>query len=313
MVRTGTLTLACAGALACFTGCGVRDETGETEDPAAVAHPESLITLVQWESSQGDKLLVDVRPDSLFALGHWAGARQVWRDDLSLPLSASGGLEGMALDREGFRALLDSLGATAQTQIAVCDGVGGCDAARFWWLCRLYGHDAVALLDGPGPSATAVPPVPAPAPQRRRYQYPGPGDPSLLASLSDVAAGRSILLDGRTQDEFSGLTRKSGAAHAGRIPGSLHWDWGRAVDLAGDGRIRPITQLRNELTQLGITDTTPVITYCHSGVRSAHTTFVLREILGHRNVANYDGSWVEWSHAHPTDAALPARADATAH
>ncbi len=306
MVRTGTLTLACAAALACLAGCDVRDETGETGGPAAVAHPESLMNLAQWESSQGDKLLVDVRPDSLFALGHWSGARQVWRDDLSLPLSASGGLEGMALDREGFRALLDSLGATAQTQIVVCDGVGGCDAARFWWLCRLYGHDAVALLDGPGPSATAVPPVPAPAPQRRGYQYPGPGDPSLLASLTDVAAGRSILLDGRTDAEFLGQTHKPGAAHAGRIPGSVHWDWGRAVDLAGDGRIRPIPQLRNELAQLGITDTTPVITYCHSGVRSAHTTFVLREILGQRNVANYDGSWVEWSHAHPADPAATA-------
>ncbi len=39
-----------------------------------------------------------------------------------------------------------------------------------------------------------------------------------------------------------------------------------------------------------------VITYCHSGVRSAHTTFVLTELLGYKNVKNYDGSWVEWSY-----------------
>jgi len=308
------LTLACAAALAGLAGCGIREDTDKTGAAAEIAHPESLWTLARWEAAQGDRLLVDVRPDSAFALGHWAGARQVGRDDLSLPLSTSGGLEGMALDREGFRDLLDSLGATAQTQIVVCDGVGGCDAARFWWLCRLYGHDAVALLDGPGPSASSPPRAPSvPDPIRRGYQYPGPGDPSLLASLTDVAAGRSILLDGRTEAEFLGQTRKSGAAHAGRIPGSLHWDWGRAVDLAGDGRIRQADPLRTQLAQLGITDTTPVITYCHSGVRSAHTTFVFREILGYRNVANYDGSWVEWSHAHPADPALPADAAATAH
>ncbi|MBL6606645.1 MAG: hypothetical protein ISP52_00820 [Flavobacteriaceae bacterium] len=35
--------------------------------------------------------------------------------------------------------------------------------------------------------------------------------------------------------------------------------------------------------------------YCHSGVRSAHTTFVLTQLLGYKNVKNYDGSWTEWS------------------
>ena len=40
----------------------------------------------------------------------------------------------------------------------------------------------------------------------------------------------------------------------------------------------------------------PIITYCQSGVRSAHTTFILTELLGFTNVKNYDGSWIEWSY-----------------
>ncbi len=30
------------------------------------------------------------------------------------------------------------------------------------------------------------------------------------------------------------------------------------------------------------------------GGRSAHTWFVLRELLGHPHARNYDGSWTEW-------------------
>ena len=36
------------------------------------------------------------------------------------------------------------------------------------------------------------------------------------------------------------------------------------------------------------------IAYCRIGERSAHTWFVLHELLGVPNVRNYDGSWTEW-------------------
>ena len=38
----------------------------------------------------------------------------------------------------------------------------------------------------------------------------------------------------------------------------------------------------------------PIIAYCRIGERSAHTWFVLHELLGERDVKNYDGSWTEW-------------------
>ena len=37
-----------------------------------------------------------------------------------------------------------------------------------------------------------------------------------------------------------------------------------------------------------------VTAYCRIGERSAHTWFVLRELLGYADVRNYDGSWTEW-------------------
>lgn len=290
MVRIGALT----GLLSLVVACASPPAPTAEESPA---HPASLWSLARLDTASGDFLLVDVRPDSLYALGHLGGARQVWRDDLSLPTDSTGDLEGMALSREAFLALLDSLGATASTQLVAYDGVGGCDAARFWWLCRLYGHESVALLDGFW-NARAVLDAPA-APVARGYQFAGPGDSTLLAAEADIARGDALLLDGRSTEEFNGSVCKSGAARPGAIPGGIHWDWGMAVDFSGDGRIRPLGQLRDDFAQLGITDTTHVITYCHSGVRSAHTTFVLRELLGYPNVSNYDGSWVEWSRTEP--------------
>ena len=38
----------------------------------------------------------------------------------------------------------------------------------------------------------------------------------------------------------------------------------------------------------------PIIAYCRIGERSAHTWFVLHELLGSDDVSNYDGSWTEW-------------------
>jgi thiosulfate/3-mercaptopyruvate sulfurtransferase len=43
-----------------------------------------------------------------------------------------------------------------------------------------------------------------------------------------------------------------------------------------------------------IEDDKPVIAYCRIGERSAHTWFVLHELLGRNAVKNYDGSWTEW-------------------
>ena len=44
----------------------------------------------------------------------------------------------------------------------------------------------------------------------------------------------------------------------------------------------------------GVTGDKEVTAYCRIGERSAHTWFVLRELLGYETVRNYDGSWTEW-------------------
>ena len=67
--------------------------------------------------------------------------------------------------------------------------------------------------------------------------------------------------------------------------------------MAGDYRLHDPEAILQALAEVGITPDKTVITYCHSGVRSAHTTLVLRELLGFEHVHNYDVSWIEWSYA----------------
>ncbi|HZS93469.1 MAG TPA: rhodanese-like domain-containing protein, partial [Chloroflexota bacterium] len=85
---------------------------------------------------------------------------------------------------------------------------------------------------------------------------------------------------------------QEGAQRGGHIPSAANVPWGTAV--AEDGTFKPVDELRSIYGGKGITAERPTITYCRIGERSAHTWFVLHELLGYPDVRNYDGSWTEW-------------------
>ena len=102
----------------------------------------------------------------------------------------------------------------------------------------------------------------------------------------------------RSPKEFSGELLapenlpQEGAQRGGHIPGAQNIPWGTVV--AEDGTFLPATELRAIYGGKGITPDRTTIAYCRIGERSAHTWFVLRELLGYPDVRNYDGSWTEW-------------------
>ena len=135
------------------------------------------------------------------------------------------------------------------------------------------------------------------------YEFHTRPDSSLLAIISSVRSidtSALVLLDTRGETEYLGEFHKKGAAYPGHISGALNLDWGMAVDYGGTKKFLSTETLKTRFDGVGIDGTKPVITYCHSGVRSAHTLFVLTELLGFRNIKNYDGSWIEWSHHNDT-------------
>jgi thiosulfate/3-mercaptopyruvate sulfurtransferase len=176
-------------------------------------------------------------------------------------------------------------------------------AAYTYWYLKYYGHDEVKLVNGPRerwinegrPTTTEVPTYPAVSFTAK------PGDDTIRAFRDEVldALGNSKkLVDVRSPQEYSGEVlavpgyENEGAQRAGHIPGAKSVPWAQA--LREDGTFKSADELRTLYTDKGVLTGDPIISYCRIGERSAHTWFVLHELLGERDVKNYDGSWTEW-------------------
>jgi thiosulfate/3-mercaptopyruvate sulfurtransferase len=124
------------------------------------------------------------------------------------------------------------------------------------------------------------------------------GRDEVMAHLASVTSGEGALVDVRAPKEYSGELLapenlpQEGSQRGGHIPGAKNIPWGTATN--ADGTFKSADELKALYGAQGVTPDKDIITYCRIGERSAHTWFVLTELLGYPNVRNYDGSWTEW-------------------
>jgi thiosulfate/3-mercaptopyruvate sulfurtransferase len=241
---------------------------------------------------------VDENPD-LYDEGHIPGAVKLhWRDDLQDPI------ERDVVDREAFERLLGSRGVGNGTTVVLYGDKNNWFAAYAYWYLKIYGHRDVRILDGgrqkwidEGRELTTDVPQPA------QTSYGAPErDESIRAFrdyvLAAVRAGDKVLIDVRSPQEYAGELaappgyESEGASRLGHIPGAQSIPWAQAV--RDDGTFKSADELRELYGGKGVSADGETIAYCRIGERSAHTWFVLRELLGYENVRNYDGSWTEW-------------------
>ena len=113
-----------------------------------------------------------------------------------------------------------------------------------------------------------------------------------------AAIGKRNLVDVRSPDEFAGRLLapahlpQEQAQRGGHIPTAKNVPWSKAAN--EDGTFKSADELKVLYEGAGVTPDKDVIAYCRIGERSAHTWFVLTELLGYPKVRNYDGSWTEW-------------------
>ncbi len=232
--------------------------------------------------------------------GHIQGSVQIWRSDIE---DASYPYKGMMCSKSQLEELFGAKGIENSDTVIVYDNVASCDAARLWWVLKNYGFDNVKILNGglsawteAGGILTKEQTIVEPA----EFKLPEESPMSLYVNKEQMLAfvggdNPPVIFDTRTQNEFTGVQQKSGAKSAGRIPGSLLMDWADCVNYSGDKKFKGVEALEKIYSAVIPDKEQAVVAYCHSGVRSAHTTFVLTELLGYKNVKNYDGSWTEWS------------------
>jgi thiosulfate/3-mercaptopyruvate sulfurtransferase len=241
---------------------------------------------------------VDENP-GLYDEAHIPGAVKLhWKDDLQDPI------ERDIVGKGEFELLLGSRGIGNDTTVVVYGDKNNWFAAYAYWYLKVYGHADVRILDGgrqkwidEGRELTTVVPSPAPkayAAQERDETIRARRD----AVLADLGAPGRALVDVRSPQEFAGDLlappgyESEGASRGGHIPTAKSIPWAQAV--RDDGTFKSAAELRELYGSKGITPDQQVTAYCRIGERSAHTWFVLRELLGYEDVRNYDGSWTEW-------------------
>lgn len=243
-------------------------------------------------------VLVEVDEDvSAYDSGHIAGAVRVdWQKDLQDAVRRD------LVTPEAFAALLSKNGIGPDTTVVLYGGNNNWFAAYAYWYFKLYGHDSVKLLDGgrkkwelDGRELVTDVPV------RTATAYPVPTERAELRSKRDeviASIGTVQLIDVRSPDEYAG--RLLAPAHLpqeqsqrpGHIPTASNVPWSKSAN--DDGTFKTDAELVDLYTGAGLVEGAPTIAYCRIGERSAHTWFVLHEVLGWDDVKNYDGSWTEY-------------------
>jgi thiosulfate/3-mercaptopyruvate sulfurtransferase len=265
------------------------------------AKPQVLVETDWVEQHLGDPKikLVEVDVDTTaYESGHIPGAIDwSWQADLNDPVTRD------IISKEGFERLMHVSGISNDDTIVLYGDNNNWFAAFAYWVCKIYGHKDVRLMNGGRKKWLAenrplTKERPVVTPSTYRAQDP---DLSIRAFREDILRRLKspglALVDVRSPQEFTGeILAPPGlpetAQRGGHIPGAVNIPWSQAV--REDGTFKSAEELAQLYQSRGVTPDKEVIAYCRIGERSSHTWFVLRELLGYPNVKNYDGSWTEW-------------------
>ena len=263
-----------------------------------MSRADALVSADWVEQNKDNVVLVEVDEDvSAYDAGHIAGAIKLdWKDDLQDPVRRD------FVSKEQFEALLSERGVGNDDTIVLYGGNNNWFAAYAYWYFKLYGHDDVKLLDGGRKkweldSRELTDDVVKRDPTTYTAKAP---DLNIRAFRDEVVENIGVknLVDVRSPDEYAGRLLapahlpQEQAQRAGHIPTAANIPWSKAAN--EDGTFRADDELTRLYGDAGVDFGKDTIAYCRIGERSAHTWFVLHEILDQPNVKNYDGSWTEY-------------------
>ena len=256
-----------------------------------------LLVSSEWLSTQLDNPEVVVlhvgRDRTSYDAGHIPGARY-------LPLSAVAVTRADDLNElpaaPDLKASLENVGVSDESHVILYGDLDGLAAARAFFALDAFGHSRVAILDGglqtwkSGGRQTSTSPV-----QSSRGEFTPRRRTGVVVHAAEVNARRrlaqTIIVDARPAAQHTGTEPGEGVRRPGHIPGSVNRFW--QDDLASDGTLLSMADLRERYAAIGVVPGRRVITYCRTGVQASHAYFVAR-YLGFVPQM-YDASYLDWS------------------
>ena len=263
------------------------------------AHPEVLVD-TQWVADHLDDpkvRIVDTHIDpTAYEEGHipgavfWHGIEMLLRPDLRINF-----------EKDAVEDLLGRSGISNDTTVISYSDHTAL-APWVFWVLKSIGHSDVRVLNGGRKKWIAdghalSTDKPSVAPTNYSAQDPNP-DLRALQDRVEAAVGQDnqVLLDVRTPEEYRGewfmLEPPQETERAGHIPGATYLYYEEAMN--EDDTFKSADQLAELYAGKGVTADEETITYCAVGMRSAHTWFVLKQLLGYPRVRSFDASWNVW-------------------
>jgi thiosulfate/3-mercaptopyruvate sulfurtransferase len=270
------------------------------------AHPETLVS-TEWLAQHlaaPDLRVVDAtwylpsqgrNARAEYAARHIPGAVFFDIDEIA---DTASDLPHMLPSPEKFAARVRKLGLGDGNRIVVYDQHGLMSAARVWWMFRVFGHKDAAVLDGGLPKWVAEGrPTEDRVPQPRDRHFTARYNNLMVRDISqmkrNLETGTEQVVDARAAGRFNGTEPEVWPGRrSGHIPGSLNVPYTDLLDPANKTAL-PADAIAARFRKAGVDLSKPIVTSCGSGVTAAVLAFALH-LVGHEDVALYDGSWAEW-------------------
>jgi thiosulfate/3-mercaptopyruvate sulfurtransferase len=270
---------------------------------AAYAYPEVLVDTGWVKAHLGapDIRIVEVDVDTkAYDVGHVPGAVGFnWQTQLQDSVRRD------IINQPDFERLVGNAGILPKHTVVLYGDNNNWFAAYGFWLFKVYGHKDVRLMNGGRVKwlnegdKPLTPDLPGLSPVTYKVTDPHPELRAMLPHVVEAQKmGNRNLVDVRSPDEFTGKViappgLPETAQRGGHIPGAKSIPWSQAVN--ADGTFKSADELRKlYLEEKGVNQNLDTIAYCRIGERSSHSWFVLKYLLGLKNVQNYDGSWTEY-------------------
>lgn len=177
------------------------------------------------------------------------------------------------------------------------------DAMRLYWQFKVYGEDDMAVLDG-GMANWLLEgkPFAKDAPTAKTGNWTSKADRTaqFFADSNDVAnvisQKNATLVDAREAAQFHGLVKRDYVYAYGHLDTAKNLSPETTYKTSGGAvKMLPVNTLKAVLTAQGISPETPAVVYCNSGSQSGLPWFIMSELVGNKNVKQYDGSLHQWT------------------